>query len=293
MSSFWTICGNLIQNCLQHCLLNDTELLSSDFCSSFLSQLNWNKPELYVGMQVTGWVGGEHGQVFGAQWLLSVWQSRERRRTQWVCWNSCIRKLPLGEAKTSQTPTALFVKSHCYQTTCLGVTQRFLSMPRCPGCETVTAQSLTINSVSKVVLRCLLLLSTDDKLWYARKRKHIKLFHLPFVVSLISAIHVLLRHCLSRRCSVWRLCLFAFTNKQSLRRKNLFLEIKFKARQLSCCKETLLNVLKGQYQILYFCAWIKQRNMHYHLLTQTHIPCDLDSQKFWHTCWFKMNEYFN
>lgn len=154
-------------------------------------------------MQVIGWGGGKRGQVFGAQWLLGVWQSRERRRAQWVCWNCCIRKLPLGEAESSLTRTGPFVNPHCYQTSYLSKSHPVRDFWACS--DTLKRSAATapqaVLTTSEVVLRWLPPLSADDKLLSEHKRKYIDPFYLPFVVSVIWAIHKSLRHCLS----LWKL----------------------------------------------------------------------------------------
>lgn len=133
-------------------------------------------------MQVIGRGGGKRGQVFGAQWLLGVWQSRERRRAQWVCWKCCIRKLPLGEAESSLLRTALFVNSNCYQTSCHPVREL--------GACSDTSRRVSVND--------------SQVKWYEDGCRHLILminyYHsggeniltrsiFPFVVSVIWAIH--------------------------------------------------------------------------------------------------------
>lgn len=130
--------------------------------------------------QVIGWGGGKSEQGFGAQRLLGVWQSRERRRAQWVCWNYCIRKLPLGEAESSLAQTALFVDSHCCQTSYLSKSHPVRDFWACS--DSLAVQQLqqnvsVLHNPSVVVIRWL---SADDKLLSEHKRKYID----PFLSSL-------------------------------------------------------------------------------------------------------------
>lgn len=132
-------------------------------------------------MQVIVWGGGKRGQVFGAQWLLWVWQSRERRRAQLVCWKCCIRKLPLGESESSLTWTASFVNPHCYQTSYLSKSHPVRDFWACSdsGFGAAEAEWFSVNE-SGVVWRWLMRLCVDDKLLLERKRKYVAAFYIPF-----------------------------------------------------------------------------------------------------------------
>lgn len=166
-------------------------------------------------MQVIGWGGGKRGQVSRAQWFLGVWQSRERRRAQWLCWNCCIHKLPLGDAESSLTWTTPFVNSPTrHPTSCMSKSRarwRFLSMRRHSDPWATAEKHFSVNA-SEVVLTWLPLLNTDDKLLLEHKRKYIDSFYLPFVATVILAIHKLLRYRLSLRklsaCEIVSICIY-------------------------------------------------------------------------------------
>lgn len=96
--------------------------------------------------EIRRWSGEGEERVnkgFGAQRLLGVWQSRERRRAQWVCWNYCIRKLPLGEAESSLAQTGLFVNSRCCQTSYLSESHPVRGFRACS--DSLAAQQLQQN----------------------------------------------------------------------------------------------------------------------------------------------------
>lgn len=132
-------------------------------------------------MQVIGRVGGKHGQVFGAQWLLGVWQSRERRRgsmgllkllySQIATWRS--RKLSKQNCPVCKIPTIVSLP------TCVSETSEHAQIPP------AAAECSAVNNTSGVALRQRLLLQADNKLLSEHQRKYIEPFYLPFVVSVI------------------------------------------------------------------------------------------------------------
>lgn len=176
-------------------------------------------------MQVIGRGGGKRGQVFGAQWLLWVWQSRERRRAQLVCWNCCIHKLPLGEAESSLTWTASFVKSHRYQTSYLSKSDLVRSFRGCSpwrSCSTLLQcwhKWSSVHTASAAPFRWYIIIREQEKIYWPV---------LSFLCGVCYLSHSEITQTLSGNC-VHTLSLFALTNKQSLREIE-FIEVEFKTQ---------------------------------------------------------------
>lgn len=92
----------------------------------------------------------------------------------------------------------LWIPTVIRPSTCLRVTLSEISGHVQNLHEVVAAEFSFVNNTSEMVFKRKLRLAADDK-WLSHKhmRKYIKSFYLPFVVSVIWAIHKSLRHCLS------------------------------------------------------------------------------------------------
>lgn len=120
--------------------------------------------------------------------------------------------------------------------TCLRVTLSEIS----EHAQTLRAQCVSINSTSEVVLRRLPLLNADDNLLSEHKRNILTRFIFP-LLRLLSETFINRSDAICPRGGwMLRLCLFAFTNKQSLRMKWSLLKLSLSPGSCSVTKRTLV-----------------------------------------------------